>query len=310
MRRHLLPARRQLQLPGRHHEQRATSGSRSAAARAAGRVPRPGRHITGDCDRCPAKVLPGHARSGHLRHPQQPAGAEAVLDDIEQHRPRRGLVPGRSGRLRRACRTQCTALVADVRSSAWPGNHDLVVRGELDIEHFTRSAGGRRALDDGGDQAPDARLPARPQTARAAASGVGLYHASPRDPVWEYVLSISAGPRVPRACSRERVCLIGHSHVACYFTRDGGETDGEPAHRPAPCSRWREGEWLVNPGSVGPAPRRRPARRLPVLDTGDWTASFRRVEYPIDEAAEAILAAGLPRRPGRAALPGALGPAE
>ena len=50
---------------------------------------------------------------------------------------------------------------------------------------------------------------------------MGLYHASPRDPVWEYVLS----PLQAELCldaQRHRVCLIGHSHVALSFTRRGG----------------------------------------------------------------------------------------
>jgi hypothetical protein len=32
-----------------------------------------------------------------------------------------------------------------------------------------------------------------------------------------------------------------------------------------------------------------------MLDTKAWTATFRRVEYPIDQAARAIIDAGLPR---------------
>ena len=36
------------------------------------------------------------------------------------------------------------------------------------------------------------------------------------------------------------------------------------------------------------------AQRCLLLDTGTWTASWRRVEYDIDEAADAIRAAGLP----------------
>jgi hypothetical protein len=32
-----------------------------------------------------------------------------------------------------------------------------------------------------------------------------------------------------------------------------------------------------------------------MLDTDTWTATFHRVEYPIDEAARTIIDAGLPR---------------
>ena len=55
---------------------------------------------------------------------------------------------------------------------------------------------------------------------------------------------------------------------------------------PAPCSRWREGEWLVNPGSVGQPRDGDPRASYLMLDTDDWTAAFHRVEYPIHQAAE------------------------
>ena len=55
-----------------------------------------------------------------------------------------------------------------------------------------------------------------------------------------------------------------------------------------------QGEWLVNPGSVGQPRDGDPRAAWLMLDTETWTASFQRVEYPIDEAASAILAAGLP----------------
>ena len=59
---------------------------------------------------------------------------------------------------------------------------------------------------------------------------VGLYHASPRDPVWEYVLAVDQA----RECMEEqsaRVSLIGHSHVALYFS-DGGDGARAAGRRP------------------------------------------------------------------------------
>ena len=50
---------------------------------------------------------------------------------------------------------------------------------------------------------------------------VALYHASPRDPVWEYVLAVDQA----RECIEEqasRVSFIGHSHVALWFSDDDG----------------------------------------------------------------------------------------
>src|SRR5437763_1471715 len=52
--------------------------------------------------------------------------------------------------------------------------------------------------------------------------------------------------------------------------------------------------WLVNPGSVG-QPRDGDARAAwLVLDTGAWTATYRRTPYDIAGAASAIRAARLP----------------
>ena len=51
----------------------------------------------------------------------------------------------------------------------------------------------------------------------------------------------------------------------------------------------------MNPGSVGQPRDGDPRAAWLMLDTEKWTATFRRVEYPIDEAARAIIDAGLPR---------------
>jgi len=92
----------------------------------------------------------------------------------------------------------------------------------------------------------------------------------------------------------ERVSLIGHSHVALFFTdEDGGGASGGQAEggRALDVS---SGRWLLNPGSVG-QPRDGDARAAWLeLDTELWKATYHRVEYEIDRAAEAIRAAGLP----------------
>ena len=79
---------------------------------------------------------------------------------------------------------------------------------------------------------------------------VGLYHASPRDPVWEYVLS----PLQAELCldvQPHRICLIGHSHVALSFSRrTGSPATGETRGADEELDL-AHGEWLINPGSVG-----------------------------------------------------------
>ena len=55
-----------------------------------------------------------------------------------------------------------------------------------------------------------------------SAMGYGLFHASPRDPIWEYVLS-GLTAELCFDSTEFRVSFIGHSHVALSFHRPEGE---------------------------------------------------------------------------------------
>ena len=122
---------------------------------------------------------------------------------------------------------------------------------------------------------------------------MGLYHASPRDPVWEYVLSTLVADLCLDAQS-DRVCLIGHSHVALSFAREEGElATGEP-QRDGASLDVSSGEWLLNPGSIGQPRDGDPRASWLLLDLDHLTASYRRTAYDVAGAAAAIRAARLP----------------
>jgi diadenosine tetraphosphatase ApaH/serine/threonine PP2A family protein phosphatase len=122
---------------------------------------------------------------------------------------------------------------------------------------------------------------------------VGLYHASPRDPVWEYVLS----PLQADLCldmQARRVCLVGHSHIALSFRRpEGGTTTGETRTNGEDLDI-RSGEWIINPGSVGQPRDGDPRAAWLELDLDDWRAIYHRVDYDVEGAARAIRDARLP----------------
>jgi diadenosine tetraphosphatase ApaH/serine/threonine PP2A family protein phosphatase len=187
----------------------------------------------------------------------------------------------------------CTALVAEVTEYCLAGNHDLVVRGDIDLDYFAAAAGeaARWTAKVINRETKDYLATLSPLGQR---EGIGLYHASPRDPVWEYVLSVSQAAECLEG-QLYRVCLIGHSHVACHFHSDGTNADGEAAQAGTELDL-SEDKWLVNPGSVG-QPRDGDARAAwLMLDTEAWTVTFNRVDYDIDRAAAAIRAARLPRQ--------------
>jgi diadenosine tetraphosphatase ApaH/serine/threonine PP2A family protein phosphatase len=82
--------------------------------------------------------------------------------------------------------------------------------------------------------------------------------------------------------------------VALWFSReDGGPVSGDQAPGGTELDL-SQGDWIVNPGGVGQPRDGDPRAAWLLLDLASWTASWRRVEYPIDEAARAIEQAGLP----------------
>jgi diadenosine tetraphosphatase ApaH/serine/threonine PP2A family protein phosphatase len=166
------------------------------------------------------------------------------------------------------------------------------VTGEIDIADFSSSAAtaAQWTREHIGAEALEYLSELRPQLDGRA---IGLYHASPRDPVWEYVLS-SWQADENMDLMEERVAAIGHSHVALFFQRTGeGEVQGAPAEGGLERDL-TEGEWLINPGGVGQPRDGDPRAAWLLLDTEGWSAQWRRVEYPIERAASAIEEAGLP----------------
>jgi diadenosine tetraphosphatase ApaH/serine/threonine PP2A family protein phosphatase len=191
---------------------------------------------------------------------------------------------------------ECTALVRERCAISLNGNHDLAVTGAIDAASFSETA--RAAVGWTREHVSAETLEfltgLSPEGERG---GFGLFHASPRDPIWEYVLSIDQAEAGLDA-QRERICLIGHSHVALFFTRPpstgrrsfatGAQaSDGDLLDL-------AEGEWLLNPGSVGQPRDGDPRAAWLEIDTDDQTARYHRVPYDAIAAGAAILEAGLP----------------
>ncbi|MBV9820083.1 MAG: metallophosphoesterase family protein [Solirubrobacterales bacterium] len=187
---------------------------------------------------------------------------------------------------------RCVALAREYATVCLAGNHDLGVRGTIPLEQFSRGA----ALAATWTQeviAPETLEYLQSLEPASHDAPVGLYHASPRDPIWEYVLS----PLQAELCldvQEERVALIGHSHVALSFSRfRGAAATGETRDADHELDL-TSGEWLVNPGSVG-QPRDGDARAAWLeLELEGPRAIYRRTDYDIAGAAGAIRAAALP----------------
>ena len=186
----------------------------------------------------------------------------------------------------------CVELARGEADLCLVGNHDLAVRGDLPLTEFSRGAAlaaewTRRTMQEGNLSYLGELEPADVHQA------VGLYHASPRDPVWEYVLSSPLATLCLDA-QRHRVCMIGHSHVALAFGRDDGTPTTGEIRGAGSEQDISSGEWLLNPGSVG-QPRDGDSRAAyAIADIPNRVVTLYRVAYPIETAQKKILEAGLP----------------
>jgi diadenosine tetraphosphatase ApaH/serine/threonine PP2A family protein phosphatase len=191
---------------------------------------------------------------------------------------------------------RCADLVRERCSHCLVGNHDLAVLGALDVAAFSEAAAEAVAWTRANVAGRTLEMLRQLEPA-GEREGIGLFHASPRDPVWEYVLSAEQAD----ACldvQPERLALVGHSHVALFFVRppgEQGEVRGAQASDDA-LLQLSAGRWLVNPGSVGQPRDGDPRAAWLEIDTEAETARFHRVGYDVERAAAAIVAAGLPRR--------------
>jgi diadenosine tetraphosphatase ApaH/serine/threonine PP2A family protein phosphatase len=187
----------------------------------------------------------------------------------------------------------CVALAERHCSICLAGNHDLAVVEVLSLDEFSRGAelAARWTREVIREETREFLLSLSPQA--VVNDALGLYHASPRDPIWEYVLSDLAAD-LCLDVSPQRINFIGHSHVALSFTRPEGEPAAGTIRREGETVDLRGGEWLINPGSSGQPRDGDPRAAWLLLDTDAGTATWHRAEYDIAGAQAAIRAARLP----------------
>jgi diadenosine tetraphosphatase ApaH/serine/threonine PP2A family protein phosphatase len=186
---------------------------------------------------------------------------------------------------------ECCALVRERAAFALCGNHDLAVTGGLDLSDFSGDAAvaARWTRD---LIAPEHVEWLQSLAASGTRSGVEAYHGSPRDPVWDYVLSAEAA-LASLVLTTAPLVLVGHSHVALGVWLDGDSLDGGQAADSTEIG-WSERRSLLNPGSVGQPRDADPRAAWLVLDLEAEQAVFRRTEYDVAAAQHDSRAAGLP----------------
>jgi len=185
---------------------------------------------------------------------------------------------------------RCCATIEERAALCLAGNHDLAVIGALSVADFNGDAAGavrwtQERLE------PRARAFLERLEPQASRPGVALFHGSPLDPVWDYVLSEAAAYLSFKATT-EPLVLVGHSHVALALSWRGDLGGGLAGD--GDVVDLADARWLLNPGSVGQPRGGDPRACFLLVDVEGRRATFRRVPYPVEATQAEIREGGLP----------------
>ncbi|MFH0846913.1 MAG: metallophosphoesterase family protein [Chloroflexota bacterium] len=189
---------------------------------------------------------------------------------------------------------ECIELLRQYQHISVAGNHDFAAIGKLDTLDFNPDAAyacqwtGTRLTPEDIEYLGNLPL-------KLIKDDFTLVHGSPRDPLWEYLVSPQSA-EANFVSFATRVLLVGHSHIPLAIWRDGS---GEVFFRyPAP-GKMAEPEktpLILNPGSVGQPRNGDPRASYATLDTGTGIVDNRRVPYDIQRTQGKMLKQQLPLR--------------
>ena len=186
----------------------------------------------------------------------------------------------------------CIDLLRSYDNRSIAGNHDLAAVGKLSLEAFNMYASAAA-------QWTTAQLSQehveylRGLPLRIEVEDFTMVHGSPRDPVWEYVVSTSSAAANFHHFTTAR-CLVGHSHLP-FISRPNGTSAvflDFPVDSPVTVGRDR---LIINPGSVGQPRDGLPSASYALFDSKKGTITHHRAEYEIPTTQQKMRTRGLPQ---------------
>ncbi|MEE9165859.1 MAG: metallophosphoesterase family protein [Candidatus Neomarinimicrobiota bacterium] len=193
----------------------------------------------------------------------------------------------------------CIDFVENRAETCVMGNHDSTVIGRDPLWHMNREA--RRSA-----RWTMARLTHEQRSYLESLpmdhshNDILFTHGSPESPDrWHYITNwFDAARQFDNF--QERICMVGHSHIpGIYNNREEGNFYSERIHSLDPESRY-----IVNVGSVGQPRDRDPRASYVVIDEGEGTVEFVRVEYDVEKASKKIASEGMSNFNARRILEG------
>jgi len=172
------------------------------------------------------------------------------------------------------------------------GNHDAAASGHLPLEGFNIEA--RNSIEWlRGCLTADSLAFLQALEPRSESNGVTLAHASPRQPMLEYLLDSYSAAENFHYFGTD-FCFVGHTHIPLLFVSRNHEVSMRvPApNTKVPLAR----RCIANPGSVGQPRDRDPRAAYAIFDTEADTWDFVRIPYDVAAVQSRMISAGLPER--------------
>jgi len=208
---------------------------------------------------------------------------------------------------------ECLHLIRDLQGTCIAGNHDLAVAGKLNLIDFppmvasiTRWTASQLERED------KDYLEGLPLTLERG--DFTLAHGSPRDPIWEYLLSAKEAEENLKYF-KTPYCLIGHSHIPLLFECNNYcsmielTPDIDPRHignwmnfdkfaeknKPADAEiKLGERRLIINPGGIGQPRDGDPRAAYAIYDSEAQTVTRFRVEYNVSLTQQKMAKIGHP----------------
>jgi predicted phosphodiesterase len=188
----------------------------------------------------------------------------------------------------------CIELLRQTNHICVAGNHDLAAVGQIDTAEFNPDA--VAASEWTAEQLTSRDIVYIKSLPRVIEEDAfTLVHGSPREPIWEYVLSIS-GARENFAYFKTKFCLLAHTHVPAAFSYGEGGACSFRSFSPEQELVPGEERLIINPGAVGQPRDGDPRASYAIYDSDKNRFWLYRVPYDITATQARMVEHKLPMR--------------
>jgi len=174
---------------------------------------------------------------------------------------------------------QCIELLSQRNHICVAGNHDWAALGKIDTAYFNPAAAA--ACHWTAQQlSPEDRQYLEGLPLIIEKGDFTLAHGSPREPIWEYILSASSVIE-NMAYFQTQFCLVGHSHVPFVFEYDTGGGCFLRDFDDKAVITLAKNRLIINPGGVGQPRDGDPRASYAIYDSEAGSIIHYRIAYDV-----------------------------